>query len=144
MPDLIDPLVSRRMKAVRRARTAPELAVAEILSGLGVRFRSCVKSLPGTPDLANRRAGWVIFVHGCFWHGHRGCKLATVPKTNSEFWEAKLAANRRRDARKVRLLRAQGFRVFTVWQCETRRSRRLEAKLRKLLDLSSTFSGRTA
>lgn len=74
--------------------------------------------LPGTPDLVNRRRGWAVFVHGCYWHGHLGCKRATVPKRNAEFWTEKIAANRRRDEAKIAALRALGFEVFVVWECE--------------------------
>ncbi|WP_408890296.1 very short patch repair endonuclease [Myxococcus faecalis] len=112
--------VSRRMKAVRRRDTEPEVEVRRILWKAGARFRLCPQDLPGTPDIANKSARWVVFVHGCFWHGHRNCKLATTPKSNSAFWEAKLAANRRRDARKALALRRLGYRVLVVWQCALR------------------------
>jgi DNA mismatch endonuclease (patch repair protein) len=106
------------MKKVRRSRTAPEEAVAQILRELGVRTRRNVRGLPGTPDFANKRRQFAIFVHGCFWHGHTPCRLAKTPTRNREFWESKLAANRARDAAKVQALKAIGFRVLTVWQCE--------------------------
>lgn len=83
--------------------------------------------------MANRARGWAVFVHGCFWHGHPGCRLATSPKTNRAFWTEKIAANRKRDARKVAALRAAGLRVLTVWQCEARDERRLSARLRRTL-----------
>ncbi|WAM30239.1 very short patch repair endonuclease [Myxococcus sp. NMCA1] len=108
------------MKAVRRRDTKPEVEVRRLLWNAGARFRLCPRNLPGSPDIANKSARWAVFVHGCFWHGHRNCKLATVPKSNSAFWEAKLAANRQRDARMARALRQFGFRVLVVWQCELR------------------------
>jgi DNA mismatch endonuclease (patch repair protein) len=77
--------------------------------------------------LANKEARWAVFVHGCFWHGHRRCRLASVPKTNSAFWKEKLAANRDRDRRKERALLKLGYRVFTIWQCELDDTKRLEA-----------------
>lgn len=123
-------LTSSRMKRIRRAGTGPELAVRVALRELGVRYRTCVQGMPGTPDLVNRRAGWAIFVHGCFWHDHRGCKLFTVPKTNTSFWREKVAANRARDALKAREVRRLGLRVLTVWQCETRDTRKLKRRLR--------------
>jgi len=83
--------------------------------------------------MANRAQGWAVFVHGCFWHGHPSCRLATSPKTNRAFWTEKIAANRKRDARKVAALRAAGLRVLTVWQCETRDEGRLCARLRRTL-----------
>jgi DNA mismatch endonuclease (patch repair protein) len=106
------------MKRVRRSCTAPEEAVAEILRELGIRSRRNVRGLPGTPDFANKRRRFAIFVHGCFWHGHTPCRLAKIPTRNREFWASKLSANRARDAAKVRALMAIGFRVITVWQCE--------------------------
>lgn len=106
------------MKKVRRSRTAPEEAVAEILRQLGIRARRNVRGLPGTPDFANKRRKFAIFVHGCFWHGHSPCPLAKIPKTNREFWRAKIRANRKRDIAKSRALEEVGFKVLTVWQCE--------------------------
>jgi len=81
---------------------------------LGIRFRKHVGSLPGKPDLANKTAKWAIFVHGCFWHSHRGCKLASDPKSNRGYWVKKLRRNRRRDMAKIAALRADGFRVLIV------------------------------
>ncbi len=113
-----DPRRSALMKKVRRSGTAPEGAVAEILRELGIRTRRNVRGLPGTPDFANKRRRFAVFVHGCFWHGHQHCHLAKVPARNREFWIAKLAGNRARDAAKVCALEALGFNVVTVWQCE--------------------------
>jgi DNA mismatch endonuclease (patch repair protein) len=121
------------MKRVRQAHTAPELAVRALLTRLGVRYRTCVRSLPGSPDIVNRSAGWAIFVHGCFWHGHPRCRLFTTPKTNSTFWREKVDANRARDRRKVIALREVGLRVVVVWQCETRDPAKLSARLEREL-----------
>jgi DNA mismatch endonuclease (patch repair protein) len=110
--------IHERMKRVRQTDTWPELAVRRALHAAGLRFRVCPKDLPGRPDIANKSGRWAIFVHGCYWHGHRGCSLATVPKTNTEFWLAKLRDNRQRDARKEAHLRELGFLVFVVWQCQ--------------------------
>lgn len=98
----------------------------------GIRFRTNCADLPGSPDLSNRRRRIAVFVHGCYWHHHTGCKYATVPKRNRAFWLAKLEANKRRDRRKARELRKLGFKVVTVWECETRRpgfADRLAARL---------------
>ncbi len=108
------------MKAVRRRDTKPEVEVRRLLWNAGARFRLCPRDLPGSPDIANKRARWAVFVHGCFWHGHRNCKLAAVPKSNSAFWEAKLDVNRQRDALKVPELRRLGYRVLVVWLCALR------------------------
>jgi len=107
------------MRRVRQRGTSPEIIVAEICRDLGLRYRLNVKSLPGSPDLANKTKRWAIFVNGCFWHRHTACRLATPPKRNRAFWSEKFAANRSRDARKIRELRALGYRVAVVWQCET-------------------------
>ncbi len=85
---------------------------------LGLSFRRNVRNLPGSPDPANQSKGWAIFVNGCFWHRHTGCKRATIPKRNHDFWTDKFIANRRRDAQKIRQLRGAGFRVVLVWECE--------------------------
>lgn len=124
-----------RMKRIRRANTRPELAVRAVLRDLRIGYRTCVRTIPGTPDIANQKRGWAIFVHGCFWHGHRSCKLFTVPKTNTSFWMNKIAANRARDARKVRQVRALGFRVLTIWQCETRNVAALRRRLANELEV---------
>jgi DNA mismatch endonuclease (patch repair protein) len=117
------PETTKRMKAIRQRDTAPELALRKALHAQGIRFRACPKDLPGRPDIANKSRRWAIFVHGCFWHGHRGCKLARLPRTNRDWWEAKIGANRKRDAKKVRAMRALGYRVETVWQCELAKKR---------------------
>ncbi len=106
----------------------------EILSELGFRYRVTNRDLPGSPDLANRAHLWAVFVHGCFWHSHDGCPRATVPKRNHEFWVAKFAANRLRDARATIDLRKLGFRVLTVWECELKqRPRRVALRVESLL-----------
>src|SRR5580704_5824552 len=96
-----------RMKAVRQRDTAPEVAVRKLLHSLGLRFRVCPADLPGRPDIANKTRKWCVFVHGCFWHGHPGCKLGRRPRTNRDWWEIKIAANRKRDSRKVLAMRAR-------------------------------------
>lgn len=134
--DIVTSSVRRRMmQAVRRSGTAPEFAVRRTVRGLGVRWGHGTAKLPGSPDLVSRRHRWAIFVHGCFWHGHRNCKKTKggvdgrIPASNRAFWSTKLAANRERDARKARELRRLGFRVLTIWECECRSAVRLERKL---------------
>jgi DNA mismatch endonuclease, patch repair protein len=121
----VDPLASARMRAVRQKNTAVEIAVRRFLHHHGLRFRVCPTDLPGRPDIANHRRRWAVFVHGCFWHGHLGCRLARAPKTNVEFWSEKIAGNGARDARKEIALRQAGFDVFVVWQCEVEDQQRL-------------------
>ena len=116
----IDPARSALMRRVRQTGTKAEDEVAVLLREFGLRFRRNVKSLPGSPDFANKTNQWAIFVHGCFWHRHEGCRRTTTPTRNREFWLAKFAANVARDKVKARLLRTMGFRVVTIWECETR------------------------
>lgn len=123
---------SERMRRIKRKGTAPELIVRDWIRLHGLRYRLNVTSLPGSPDLANRSKRWVIFVHGCFWHGHPNCRAATVPKRNSKFWIAKISTNRNRDQRKASELRQLGFDVFTVWECETKRLARRQISPRSL------------
>lgn len=123
---------SRLLGRVRQKRTAPEEAVARVLRDLGIAYRRNVKTLPGSPDFANARRRFAIFVDGCFWHHHTGCRRATIPNNNRAFWEAKFAANRARDASAIRALRRRGFRVIVIWECEldgvrARLARRLTA-----------------
>ncbi len=109
---------SALLARVRRTKTSAEEEVARLLRAHGLHYRRNVRTLPGSPDFANRRRGWAIFVNGCFWHHHTACTRATVPKNNRAFWEEKFVANRRRDAAKIRGLRALGFRVLVIWECE--------------------------
>ena len=122
------------MKRVRQARTAPEDAVAALLRAQGIAYRRNVRSLPGSPDFANVRQGFAIFVNGCFWHAHRHCKRphSRTPKQNADFWQAKFTANRARDARKIRALRALGLRVMLIWECELRDEKKLTERLARL------------
>ena len=128
-----DPKRSALMARVRQRGTAPELVVASILRDLGLPYRLNVRALAGSPDFSNRRRRWAVYVHGCFWHRHTGCRHATMPKANAAFWRDKFATNRRRDAKAIRSLRREGFRVVLVWECETRETGRLRARLAKAL-----------
>jgi DNA mismatch endonuclease (patch repair protein) len=130
----IDPARSALMRRVRQTGTKAEDEVAEVLRELGLRFRRNVKSLPGSPDFANKTNQWAIFVHGCFWHRHERCRRTTTPTRNREFWQAKFAANVSRDKIKARLLRTMGFRVVTIWECETRDLRKVRKRLKPIVD----------
>ncbi len=114
----VDALTSERMRAVRQRHTKPEVTLRKLLWTLGVRYRCNDRSLPGSPDIVNRNGKWAVFVHGCFWHGHDGCRKATVPKRNTAFWLEKISTNRERDRRKADALRELGLEVVTVWQCQ--------------------------
>jgi DNA mismatch endonuclease, patch repair protein len=121
------------MAKVRGADTRPEMAVRKLAHRLGYRFRLHVRGLPGTPDLVFPGKRKVIFVHGCFWHRHEGCRKTTTPKTRSEFWNTKFDRNVERDKAVVEALEAAGWNVLIVWECETRGQASLEAKLRSFL-----------
>jgi DNA mismatch endonuclease (patch repair protein) len=125
---------SALMASVRQRGTAPELVVACALRRLGCAYRLNARTLTGSPDFSNRRRNWAIYVHGCFWHQHTGCRRATVPKANGAFWRDKFATNRRRDARAIRALRRAGFRVLIVWECETVDPDHLAERLSKILE----------
>ena len=111
---------SALMKRVRRRNTTPELIVRNALHKRGLRFRLHDESLPGSPDLVFPRHLTVLFVHGCFWHRHT-CHLASIPKSNSAFWQEKFDQNVRRDRRKAAQVRRLGLRVIVVWQCKLMR-----------------------
>lgn len=117
------------MAAVHSEGTGPEKVVGRLVHRLGYHYRQHVKTLPGRPDLVFAARRKVIFVHGCFWHRHRGCRYATSPKTRRRFWEAKFARNVARDRRNKRELRRMGWAVLTVWQCELKKPERLAAQL---------------
>lgn len=121
------------MKAVRQRNTSPEVRARSFLHRAGFRFRVQSSSLPGRPDIINATNRWCVFVHGCFWHGHRGCRLARLPKTNREWWTTKISENRARDRRKELALKQLGFRVVTVWQCELDTPQVLVRRLRGAL-----------
>lgn len=128
--DSIDPTRSRIMRAVRQSHTGPELIVRRLLHGLGLRFRLQRRGLPGTPDIVLPKYKTAIFVHGCFWHRHAGCSKATMPKTRVEFWGNKFNRNVTRDQDTERALATTGWRVLTIWECETRQPETLTVKLR--------------
>lgn len=136
-----DPRRSALMAGVRQKGTSAELTVARILRKLGHSYRLNVRGLPGSPDFANRRRKWAVFVQGCFWHHHTNCRRATVPKSNTEFWRTKFTANRARDARAIRALRATGFRVVTIWECEVPKPDSLAQRLSEILEPSRVDMG---
>ena len=116
---------SEIMGRIRGKDTKPEILVRKKLHAAGFRFRLHRKDLPGRPDITLPKHKTVIFVHGCFWHGHEGCKANRIPKTNAEFWSAKIARNRARDAENRAALEAKGWRVVVVWECEVGKSVRI-------------------
>lgn len=117
------------MARIRGKNTSPELKVRRIAHGLGLRFRLHRRDFPGKPDMLMPRHRLAVFVHGCFWHRHEGCARATIPKTRTEFWMKKLACNVERDAIQQGELRALGWKVLTIWQCELRDPSAVAARL---------------
>ena len=108
----------RRMSAIKRMDTKPELMVRKFLFSCGFRFRLNHPRLPGHPDLVLRKYRTVIFVNGCFWHGHEGCKYFVLPKTSTGFWQNKIERNRNRDKRDRQQLAAMGWHCITIWECQ--------------------------
>jgi DNA mismatch endonuclease (patch repair protein) len=131
---------TRIMKSVRQKDTGAEMAVRCALHALGVRFRVRNSNLPGSPDIANRKRRWAIFVNGCFWHGHKNCSKTKskatprVPVSNPSYWGPKLVENRRRDARKCLEMRHLGFRVLIVWECELADTATLLSRLTRFVE----------
>lgn len=109
---------SARMSRIRGKDTKPELALRKVLHRLGFRYRLNVADLPGKPDLVFPRYKTVVFVHGCFWHRHTGCKIATTPKSNTEFWVEKFEKNKERDTQARESLEESGWKVLVAWECE--------------------------
>ena len=133
MTDIVDSKRrSELMAGIRGRDTAPELAVRRIAHRMGLRFRLHRKDLPGRPDLVFPRHRLVVFVHGCFWHRHKGCRYASTPKSRIAFWTEKFAANVARDVRQEAALRAVGWRVLVIWECETRHEEAVERRLGSL------------
>ena len=126
---IVSSVRSRNMAAIRGKDTAPELAVRRILHAMGLRFRLHRKDLPGRPDIVLPKHRTVVFVHGCFWHRHEGCRYTTTPKTRQEFWQTKFATNVERDRRNRTDLRQLGWRVIVVWECELRQPSDLKERL---------------
>ena len=134
MADRLSPEArSALMARIRGKDTRPELAVRSMLHAMGFRFRLHRRDLPGTPDIVLPGRRKAIFVHGCFWHGHR-CGCARLPKTRLDYWGPKIAANRARDGRKAAALRREGWSVAAVWECQLRKPDLLERRLARFLE----------
>lgn len=135
---------SEVMSRVRSRDTSPELAVRSALHRAGVRFRLHRKDLPGKPDivLSSRRA--VIFVHGCFWHQHPGCRRARRPASRTDYWDKKLTRNIERDAKDQAALRAAGWSVIVLWECEIRNAQFLTNAVSEIVAIPRTLKSDTA
>lgn len=124
------------MARVKSKNTRPELRLRRALYASGLRYRLQARELPGRPDIVFRRAKVAVFVHGCFWHQHPGCKHARMPKSRLDFWEAKFAANIKRDERQLSELEAAGWAVVTVWECQTRDDAKLSETVKRIRHLA--------
>src|SRR5690349_16792793 len=119
MADVHEPAVrSYNMSQIRSKNTKPEMRVRSFLHQNGLRFRLHQKDLPGKPDIVLRKYRTVIFIHGCFWHGHEGCRYFILPKSNAKFWKDKIEGNVARDRNAVKLLRKDKWKVIEIWECE--------------------------
>lgn len=125
---------SERMALVRSKHTKPELAIRSLVYGMGFRYRLHGNKLPGRPDLVFPSRRKAIFVHGCFWHRHRGCKLARIPKSRVRFWTEKLEGNRRRDVRNMARMRRLGWSSLVVWECQLGKLESLSCRIRNFLE----------
>lgn len=130
---------SRNMSAIKGSNTKPELIVRKLLHSKGYRFRLKANYLPGRPDLVLPKFKTAIFVHGCFWHRHPGCKYAYMPKTRTEFWTKKFEANIKRDAEVAQEISNKGWKYTVIWECETKD----KTKLGNLIDelLNADYAG---
>lgn len=130
----VDPQRSKLMSQVRGRNTTPEIQIRKLLHSLGYRFRLHRKDLPGTPDIVFPSRRKVIFVHGCFWHRHEGCRFSSMPKTRVEFWKKKFEENIARDSRKLSQLRESGWTPLVIWQCELRDENTVRSRLVAFLE----------
>jgi DNA mismatch endonuclease (patch repair protein) len=137
MVDIVDSVTrSRMMAGIKSRNTKPELLIRSLLHNRGFRFRLHVKDLPGKPDIVLPKYHSVIFINGCFWHGHENCRLFKLPGTRTEFWQEKIFRNRTNDNRAVDLLRALNWRVCIIWECKIRAAKK---DLTPIADIISDF-----
>ena len=135
MADILTPIQRHScMSRIRGKDTKPEIRIRKGLHRRGFRFRLQDRRLPGRPDITLPKYGVAIMVNGCFWHGHKGCRYATKPRTNPEFWETKIERNRHRDEVTTAHLEALGWTVITVWECELRGKAAAEARIEALAE----------
>lgn len=134
MADVFTPEKRRQiMSAVKGRDTKPELVVRRLLHGMGYRYWIHKKGLPGRPDIYFTKRRKAIFVHGCFWHGHKGCKRGSLPATNVKFWTKKIGGNMARDERNLAALADREIDTLVVWECETRDASALADRLERFL-----------
>jgi DNA mismatch endonuclease (patch repair protein) len=122
------------MSRIRSSDTMPERVVRSLLSQRGIKYRMNVRDLPGRPDFANKRRKFAIFVHGCFWHSHKDCSLASNPKSNQSYWHPKLERTKARDAANIERLKDLGYRVLVIWECASRASKEAAEQIAEFFD----------
>ena len=130
------------MRKVRSTDTAPEKLVRSLLHGCGYRFKLSNKNLPGNPDIVLSKYKTVVFVHGCFWHRHKGCRASSMPQSNIDYWQKKFSGNERRDRRVKQELRQLGWRVCVVWECQTKFPQKLIIRLKRYLNSVRHYENR--
>ena len=131
----------RNMAAIHSASTKPELKLRKALWRLGFRYRTNDNNLPGKPDIVLPKYKTVIFVNGCFWHGHKGCRYFVWPKNNPEFWKEKINGNIERDIRNYKLLTELGWRIIVVWECELKRTQKEQTLKRLVVQILEASKG---
>ncbi len=122
------------MSKISGKNTKPEILVRKFLFANGFRYRKNVKSLPGSPDIVLPKYKTVVFIHGCFWHGHTNCKFANIPSSNIPYWQKKRETNLKRDVKKILELENSNWRVLIVWGCELKNVERRNERMRKLVE----------
>ena len=138
MTDVHEPEVrSYNMSQIKGKDTKPEILVRKFLHANGYRFRLHDKKLPGKPDIVLKKYNMVVFIHGCFWHGHNGCKYFVVPKTRTKWWLNKINRNKEKDKESTKALKKEGWNIITIWECELKKDKRektLQTLTQKLLN----------
>jgi DNA mismatch endonuclease (patch repair protein) len=121
------------MSRIRNKNTKPEITVRKTLTKLGFRYRLHVSKLPGKPDIVISKAKKIIFINGCFWHQHKNCTRQAMPKANIEYWKPKLHRNIEKQEQDIKSLKKSGWRVYKIWECQTKNEQKLTQKLLKIL-----------
>ena len=127
---------SKNMAAIKSKNTKPEIIVRSHLYSLGFRYRIHNKSLPGKPDISNKKKKIAIFINGCFWHSHKDCKYAVIPKTRTEWWKKKLDDNKKRDQKNLKKLKSMKWNILVLWECDIK-NKKFE---KKILEFISSHS----
>lgn len=130
---------SQIMSRIIGKNTLPEIAVRKILYNLGCRYRLHDRKLSGKPDIVIKRLKTVFFINGCFWHQHKGCKRQSIPKSNLDYWRNKLNFNVEKQRKDIRELKKLGWKVFIVWECETKNDQKLHKKLKRIYEKINSF-----